>query len=114
MFRLWAAVRPIEYRLHEVELSQNPYYLDKTMLERFGIFCDLAEKYGMKLIVGLITGWMSGRTFIPPALYGRNLFSYTAALLFQQKFSDWLKKIDINLPKAEDDAVCLATADQDQ
>ncbi len=103
-----------EYRLHEAELPQNPYYLDETMLERFGIFCDLAEKYGLKLIVGLITGWMSGRTFIPPALFGRNLSSYTAALLFQQKFIGRLSNNDIDLPKAEDDAVCLATLSQNQ
>ena len=75
-----------EYRVHECDLPQNPYYLDETMLERFGIFCDLAEKYGLKLIVGLITGWMSGRTFIPPALYGKNLASDETALLFQQRF----------------------------
>lgn len=75
-----------EYRLHDAELPKNPYYIDETMIERFGIFCDLAQKHGMKLIVGLLTGWMSGRSFVPPALYGKNLSTDTTALLFEQKF----------------------------
>lgn len=75
-----------EYRLHDAEIPKNPYYIDETMIERFGIFCDIAEKYGMKLIVGLLTGWMSGRSFVPPALCGKNLSSDTTALLFEQKF----------------------------
>lgn len=75
----------IDYRIHDADLPSNPYYLDETMLERFGTFCDLAEKYGLKLIVGLITGWMSGRSFVPPALYGKKLSTDPVALLFQQK-----------------------------
>lgn len=53
----------MDYRLHDADLPKNPYYLDEVMLERFGIFCDLAEKYDMKLIVGIITGGMSGSSF---------------------------------------------------
>lgn len=75
----------VDYRLHDADLPENPYYLDETMLERFGIFCDLAEKYGLKLIVGLITGFMSGRTFLPPALYGKKMTHDPIAFLFQQK-----------------------------
>ncbi len=76
----------MDYRVHEVDLPTNPYYLDEVMLERFGVFCDLAEKYDMKLIVGIITGWMSGRTFIPPALYGKAAASDPTALMFEQKY----------------------------
>ena len=75
-----------EYRLHEHALPENPYFLDETMLERFERFCDIAEEYGMKLIVGILTGWMSGRLFIPPALYGKNLYTDATALLFEQKY----------------------------
>ena len=39
----------------------NENYLDETMLARFNEFCSIAEKYNIKLIVGLLTGWMSGR-----------------------------------------------------
>jgi len=39
---------------------------------RFSVFCDLADKYGLKLIVGLITGQMSFRLYIPDAFVGKN------------------------------------------
>ena len=56
----------------------NPCYLDERMTERF------AEEYGLNLIVGLVTGWMSGRLFTPPALAGKNLFTDPLALMFEQ------------------------------
>lgn len=56
------------------------------MLERFGALCDLAEKYDIKLIVGILTGWMSGRAFILPVLYGKNPATDPVALMFEQKF----------------------------
>ncbi|MBQ6876105.1 MAG: cellulase family glycosylhydrolase, partial [Lachnospiraceae bacterium] len=64
----------------------NPYFLDEEMLDKFDRFCDLAEEYGLKFIVGLITGWMSGRLFVPPVLYGKNLFSDATALMLEQRF----------------------------
>lgn len=75
-----------DYRLHDAEMPQNPYYLDETMLKRFDVFCDLAEKYDLKLIVGLLTGGMSGRNFVPPILYEKELASDSTALLLEQKF----------------------------
>ncbi|MCL2051603.1 MAG: cellulase family glycosylhydrolase [Lachnospiraceae bacterium] len=86
VFPLYVGDRIVEYRLSGERLPQNKYYLDEIMLERFDIFLKIAEKYGLKLIVGLITGWMSGRLFIPPALYGKNLYTDPTALLMQQKF----------------------------
>ncbi|MBR2860735.1 MAG: cellulase family glycosylhydrolase [Clostridia bacterium] len=76
----------IEYRLKDEALEHNPYYLSEEMLDRFDVFCDLCDKYNIKLIVGLITGWMSGRTFVPEFLAGRDLFCDTTALILQQKF----------------------------
>lgn len=81
-----------EYRMGEGELPVNPYYLDSKMLERFSRFCDLAEQYGIKLIVGIVTGWMSGRLFVPTALFGRNLFTDTKALLLEQKYVEGFVK----------------------
>jgi endo-1,4-beta-mannosidase len=74
------------YYTEKDQKPTNPYYLDDIMMERFQCFCDVADQYGIKLIVGLLTGWMSGRLFIPSALYGKNLFSDPVALLFEQKF----------------------------
>lgn len=72
-----------EYMLEGCRELENPWYLDEVMLDRFGKFCTVAEKYGMKLIVGLITGWMSGRLFIPSALNGKNLCTDPVALKFE-------------------------------
>ncbi len=60
--------------------------LDPVMLDRFEAFCAIAERHGLGLIVGLITGWMSGRTFCPPVLAGRNLHSDPLALQLQGRF----------------------------
>ena len=75
----------LEYRMEGDLFPTNPDYLDDQMLARFDRFCDLAEEFGMKLIVGLITGWMSGRVFIPAALYGKNLFEDPTCVLFEQR-----------------------------
>ena len=54
-----------EYRLKKDSAASNPYFLDDEMLNRFDKFCDICREYGIKLIVSLLTGWMSGRLFIP-------------------------------------------------
>ena len=75
-----------EYRLEGDRVPTNPYYLDEVMLERFSKFCEICDEFGMKLVVGLVTGWMSGRLFIPSVLFGKNLYSDSTALYFQQKY----------------------------
>ena len=97
VFPLWRDFQPVmpvyagmgdlrEYMLEGCVEPTNPYYLDDTMMERFGIFCDICSKYGVSLIVGLITGWMSGRLFAPTALNGKNLLSDPTAMMFEEKF----------------------------
>ncbi len=97
VFPVWRDFQPVsplfdsggfirEYRINEDKLPENKYYLDETMLYRFEKFCDIAEEFSLKLIVGLITGWMSGRLFIPPAVYDRNLYTDPVALRFELKF----------------------------
>lgn len=75
----------VEYRLEGDRRPENAEYLDEVMLARFGTFCDICEAHGIKLIVGLLTGWMSGRVFIPSALFGKNLYTDPTALLFEQR-----------------------------
>lgn len=60
--------------------------LDKTMLQRFSTVLDLAEKHGLKICVGIVTGWMSGRLFAPPALVGKNLLNDPTALYYELRF----------------------------
>ena len=68
-----------------IEKKQNPWYLDEEMLARFGTFLDLCEENHLQCIVGLLTGWMSGRLFAPTALLDKNLFTDPTALLFEQR-----------------------------
>lgn len=97
VFPMWRDFQPIipvmgsggdvqEYRLDGDRFPENPYYLDPVMLERFSKLCDIAEEYDVKFVVGIITGWMSGRLFIPSAMYGKSIFMDPTALLFQQRF----------------------------
>lgn len=63
----------------------NPAGVDEEMMRRFRVLCDVAETNGMKLVVGLVTGWMSGRSFVPDALQGQRLCD-GEALVWQVRF----------------------------
>ena len=64
----------------------NEFYIDEQMTKRFSDFLDVCEKYKLSVIVGIVTGWMSGGLFVPPALYEKNVISDHLALYFQQLF----------------------------
>ena len=88
-FPLWEDFQPLtehskfaqefeEFRMGEEPLPDTEIgsaAVDPVMLDRFHQLCALAQKYGLKLIVGLITGWMSGRMYIPTAFQRRNLLT---------------------------------------
>lgn len=100
MFPLWRDFQPL--RMHrqggalpkELRLGEDPLPyteegqagLDPVMIDRFRFFCDLAEKYDIKLIVGLITGWMSGRMFMPEAFAGLGLISDPLVVRWQIRY----------------------------
>ncbi len=100
VFPLWSDFQPL--RLHlgcagapkEVRLGEEPLPatesgragLHEVMLSRFARFCDLAHAQGIRLIVGLLTGWMSGRIFAPEMLQGRNLLTDPMALQWEIRF----------------------------
>lgn len=84
---VYAAKTKVHYFLLEGDRKpENPYYLDEAVMDHFALFLTLCEKYNIKLIIGLITGWMSGRTFIPSALFGKNVLTDPLALHFEQLF----------------------------
>jgi hypothetical protein len=100
IFPLWPDFQPI-HRLYtgqgqpfEVRFSDRPLPDDaegragmsSEMLDHFQVFADLAQKHGLKLVVGLLTGWMSGRLFVPPALEGLNIHTDPEALMWQVRF----------------------------
>ncbi len=96
-FPIWRDFQPVialrswrgifkEYRLAGDRFPENEYYIDMTMIERFRIFARIAEEHGIKLVVSILTGWMSGRLFYPPALDSKNLVTDPEALMFEEKF----------------------------
>lgn len=97
VFPLWRDFQPVmpniggggvikDFVLEGGKKPENPYYLDETMMERFGKFLDLCDKYGIKLVVGIITGWMSGGLFVPSALYNKDVLQDQMAIYFEQLF----------------------------
>ena len=64
--------------------------VDELMVERFEAFCDIAEKHGISLIVPLLTGQMTFRNLIPPALSNRNPFSDPYALMWEGRYLECL------------------------
>ena len=93
VFPIWSDFQPITaHYIHgksydnqprEIMLGEKPLDDSKEgiagisveMFEHFDEFCLLAEKYDIKFIVGLLTGFMSDRRFVPPALNERNIFT---------------------------------------
>lgn len=99
VFPLWEDFQPLtraksnsfrEYLLGDVPLDRkSPEGLagvDPVMIERFAEFVRLAKQYDMQLIVPLITGWMSGRMFFPPAFADRNPISDYETIKWELRF----------------------------
>ena len=74
------------YCLEGERPTENPYYIEERMLSHFDTLLNLCDEYGIKVIVGLVTGWMSGRLYVPSALYGKNVLTDPLALYFEQLF----------------------------
>jgi len=80
---------PVEMRMGEAPLpfdAVGQAGVSAEMLSRFDTFCMLAQRHGLQLIVGLVTGWMSGRLFVPPALEGLDPITDPLSLSWQIKF----------------------------
>ena len=60
--------------------------LSPVMMQRFAEFADLAAAQGLTLVVGLLTGWMSGRLFMPPAFQGLNPITNPTVLRWEIRF----------------------------
>ncbi len=83
------AGRPREFRFSEDPLPDSDSGqagVSEAALARFREFADLAEKHGLQLIVGLLTGWMSGRLYVPPALDGLNVLTDPIAIQWETRF----------------------------
>jgi len=103
VFPLWPDFQPItvikgaanrvqEYRFGDQPLPDNDAGKAGVSIEaceHFEILCQIAAKHGIKLIVALLSGWMSGRTHTPQALDGMNLFTDPVALMWEIRFINY-------------------------
>jgi hypothetical protein len=81
--------RPMEIRFGEDPLPEGNTGgagMSEVALERFASFAELASRYELQLVVALVTGWMSGRLFVPPAIEGRNVITDPFAIRWQVRF----------------------------
>ena len=60
--------------------------MDEQQLKNFETLTKIASRYNIKVVVALITGWMSGRLYVPPALEGKNILTDAGSLYWQRKF----------------------------
>ena len=99
IFPLWPVFQPLnalygnsnvyEYTFGEDPLPDTPAGragVSEEACQKFKKFCDLAQQYDMQLVVALITGHMSGRTYNPPAFDGKALLSDPTVIKWQRRF----------------------------
>ncbi len=104
VFPLWSDFQPIKIHYgggnspREVRIGEMPLPhteagragIDPVMAERFGKLCNIAERNGIRLIVALVTGWMSGRLHAPEAFAGRNLLQDPFVIKWQLRFVKYM------------------------
>ena len=93
--------------------------VDPVMIERFAAFCKLAEKQGIQLIVSFITGWMSGRLYVPRLLESVNVLTDPTAIMWQVRFVQYMVKRFKNEEtiiawELGNECNCLAPTDREQ
>ena len=96
VFPLWSDFQP----LISTDMNFNSAYgirgkddekvtecgLSISALQKFEAFLREAQRRNLKVIVSLITGWMSGRMFFPEFLRGENLLSSSKAIVWECRF----------------------------
>ena len=75
-----------DYRFADDVKLDNEFGLDMDCIEHFRTFCRMAQEYGISLIVAVVTGWMSGRLYSPPALECLNHVTDAESLMWQTRF----------------------------
>ena len=100
VFPIWKVFQPIEIShtcggwVKDVYMHGKPRPdtycgragVDEEMINRFRRFAEIAYEYNLKLRVGLVTGWMSGSFYCPPALEKTNVQTDPFALRYMVKY----------------------------
>jgi hypothetical protein len=80
---------PTELRMAETPLPDTPAGragVSEEAMTKFRTLADIAAENGIRLSVGLITGWMSGRMFMPPAFERLNALTNPLVKKWQVRF----------------------------
>ncbi len=64
--------------------------VDPVMADRFERVLQLGEKYHIRFIVGLLTGWMSGRWFVPRIFETVNVVTDHRAINWEIRFVEYM------------------------
>ena len=101
VFPLWRDFQPITAQLGPIGNIREVAFGDKILnpndpaesagvdinqIKNFKKLVASAKKHGIKLIVPLITGFMSGRCYFPPALVNRNVVKDSFCVKWEIKF----------------------------
>ncbi len=76
-----------QYRFADDKKIDNEFGLDMEQIEHFRTFCRMAQANNIKLVVSIVTGWMSGRLFVPPALERLNHITDPESLMWQTRLA---------------------------
>ena len=105
VFPLWRDFQPITAQIGPVGITREVAFGDKVLnqldaAESAGVdirqiknlkkLIASAKRHGIKLIVPLITGFMSGRCYFPPALVNRNVVKDSFCIKWEVKFIKYL------------------------
>jgi len=99
VFPIWPDFQPIAFLRSgqeggEMRHGEDPMPFDEdgkagvspVMMDRFRALLDMAAEQDIGCIVGIITGWMSGRLFLPPALSSTNPITDPTAIRWTLRF----------------------------
>ncbi len=93
---LWADSRIYEYRMDDEsplpDTEAGCAGVSEEACQHFEVFCKLAEKYELGLIVGLITGHMSFRHYAPDAFAWKNFLTDPTCIKWETRFVRYFVK----------------------
>ncbi len=108
LFPLWPDFQPLNLHRgghgtpremrHGEALLADASGVDPLMLDRLAWTCQAAHRHGLKLIIGLITGWMSGRLHIPEALLHLDTLTDPRSLIWQVRLVRAIVSRTLNEP----------------
>lgn len=97
VFPNWRDFQPV-MKMYEWQIGSRGYYdyneqyltsadgIDPKQIENFKTFANICKENGIGLIVSVLTGWMSGRQFVPRAIDGKNPISDPEAMMWSARF----------------------------